>query len=140
MKIKSDFVTNSSSSSFIVVAVPDWFNTSIEKLKKKSVPPMINIHDFTDKHLENLTKIVNDQINSLKECETIRERDCLDAITADAYIITECVLEDFTLAYQQFDFVENDGFIKGIKTEVVDELFLNIHRNEFEKVYEAINK
>jgi len=140
MKIKTDFITNSSSSSFIVVAVPDWFNTSLEELKKIDRLPTMHLNTFTDKHLKRLTKIINEQTDLLKEGKKIRERDCIDADDLDAYNIIECLLEDFILSYHELDFVENDGFIQGEKIEVVDDLFLSIHRHEFEKVYEVINK
>jgi len=140
MKIKTDFVTNSSSSSFIVVSVPDWFNTSVEEIKKIDILPMISIHSFTNDHLERLTKIVNEQINVLKKCETIHERDCLDEDTLDAYVITECVLDDFILADVEVTGIEDDGYIRGQDIKYLDEVFLNVHKNEFQKILEGIKK
>jgi uncharacterized protein YeeX (DUF496 family) len=110
MKIRTGFVSNSSSSSFVVLLPKDWEPTDKELLK--------NMADFIDEKLalEEVKKAIKSLKNggSISEQEDHVEFRVLEALIPDDYIVTS------------FDVSSGDGEIQGLDVAKVKKILKNI--------------
>jgi hypothetical protein len=121
MKIKTDFVTNSSSTAFVVM-VPNNFYIDEGEIK--------NLYDnecSSDKKIkyEELLKEIPECIESLKEADNLW---CygMDGLHPTIYniILDMCVKHNFILSTLNID-NEGNNIIQGVKEETIKNILIN---------------
>lgn len=118
MKIKYDFVTNSSSTAFVVM-IPNNFHTSEEEMK--------NFYDNSSDdeiELKRLFEELPDCLESLKEGNNICHYGMDGLHTIYNIILDMCSEHKFILSSLEID-GEGNNIIQGVKEETIESMLIN---------------
>lgn len=123
MKIKSDYVTNSSSTSYVVF-IPDGFSPTEEQFTE-AYKEAQQWYDYDLDEEMILEKEVYECLELLKEGDSIYSF-CGDGIPQFLYylILELCTKQDFVIASMEVS-CEGHNVIYGVKEEAIEKIMVN---------------
>jgi hypothetical protein len=125
MKIKSDFVTNSSSTSYVVF-IPDRFYVDDGEALEYFKAEIEMYYDADDSEIpieERLEKDIPDFIESLKEGENLWREGDLNYAIWDV-LLGICEKHNFILTHMDVS-CEGNNVIYGVREEVIENILIN---------------
>lgn len=132
MKVRLDYVTNSSATGYIV-CVPRTFDPSNDEIMKALEDmPYFTIGEFDDKEVDEILKDIKDCVINLQSGQDVYQYDTPgEAFYATSYLLRGFVLGDFDIHS------DGDGLIMQIKPEVIEEIFMEFHKMNIREMVEG---
>lgn len=131
MKIRNDYVTNSSATGY-VVCVPTSFNPDYDTLKKMS-KDWGYIDDIDPSELDEHYLEVSNLIEEIQRGKDVYQWDCQQA---DSFYLLAHILEKFILATYDIH-SDGDGMMLAVSPKKIEDIFMEFHKINITKVVEG---
>lgn len=135
MKVKLDFITNSSSISYIVCA-PNWLELSFED---KDVKYAADLYSDRKTSSESLFKMMVKLLKQLKNNKLISSGDLKHGEWLGYYSLCT-FFNSSTYEITNFETGPGGGFIENISIEKLNNIFLSVNRNLIESSFKFLKK